>query len=206
MLAALWDKAVRVLGGRPGTAGDLAARYGEPHRGYHNADHVLAVVRDVELLAAHRSLADQAVLVLAALAHDVVYDGQPGDDERASAAWAVERLTEAGLNADPVTDRVAALVLATIDHEAGDELTALLMDADLAILGSDAQGYERYRQAVRREYAHVPDEAWRAGRAQVLRGLLARDPLYATPQARDRWEARAKANLAAELASLSDPR
>ncbi|MEU4802940.1 HD domain-containing protein [Actinosynnema sp. NPDC023587] len=200
MLEALWDKAVGVLGGRPGTAGDLAARYAEAHRGYHNAEHALAVVRDVELLAAHRSPTDRAVLVLAALAHDVVYDGRPGDDERASAAWVVERLTAAGVPARPVAD----LVLATADHLAGDELTALLVDADLAVLGADAERYERYRRAVRREYAHVPDEAWRHGRARVLRGLLERDPLYATAPARDRWEARARTNLAAELDSLSD--
>ncbi|MEV0677883.1 HD domain-containing protein [Actinosynnema sp. NPDC050436] len=198
MLEELWDEAVRVLGGRPGTAGDLAARYADARRGYHGTDHVLAVVRDVGLLAGHRSPADRATLVLAALAHDVVYDGRPGDDERASAAWAVERLTAAGVDPGAVAD----LVLATADHTAGDELTALLVDADLAILGADAEVYERYRAAVRREYAHVPDEDWRRGRARVLRDLAGRDPLYATPQARARWEARAKANLAAELASL----
>ncbi|NUT92948.1 MAG: HD domain-containing protein [Saccharothrix sp.] len=202
MLEALWDKAVRTLGGHPGTAGDLAARYAEPHRGYHNTDHVLAVARDVADLAAHRTDEDRAILTLAALAHDVVYDGRPGDDERASAEWVRERLEEAGVDPEPV----AALVLATIDHTAADELTALLMDADLAILGAEPAAYERYRQAVRAEYAHVPEDAWRAGRGQVLTSLHARDPLYLTPQARDRWEARAKANLAAELAALSEQR
>ncbi|MEJ2854977.1 MULTISPECIES: HD domain-containing protein [unclassified Saccharothrix] len=202
MLEALWDKAVQVLGGRPGTAGDLAAKYAEPHRAYHNADHVLAVAKDVVELAAHRTEEDRAVLTLAALAHDVVYDGRPGEDERNSANWVRERLGEAGVDPGPVV----ALVLATIDHTAPDELTALLMDADLAILGADPAAYERYRRAVRAEYSHVPDDAWRTGRGQVLESLHARDPLYLTPQARARWEARAKANLAAELAGLSEPR
>ncbi|WP_433269223.1 HD domain-containing protein [Actinosynnema sp. CS-041913] len=199
MLEALWDKAVRVLGGRPGTAGDLSARYAEPHRGYHNTDHVLAVVRDVVDLAAHRTEQERAVLTLAALAHDVVYDGAPGDDERSSAKWVGERLHEAGVDAR----EVVALVLATIDHTASDELTALLLDADLAVLGAAPEDYERYRLAVRAEYAHVSEEAWRVGRSAVLRGLVERDPLYATARARDRWESRAKLNLAAELAALS---
>ncbi|RKT70393.1 putative metal-dependent HD superfamily phosphohydrolase [Saccharothrix variisporea] len=198
----MWDKAVQTLGGRPGTAGDLAARYAEPHRAYHDTDHVLAVARDVADLAAHRTERDRAVLTLAALAHDVVYDGRPGEDERNSAEWVRERLEEAGVDPEPVV----ALVLATIDHTATDELTALLMDADLAILAADPEAYERYRQAVRREYAHVTDEAWRAGRGQVLESLHERDPLYRTPRARARWEARAKANLAAELAGLSELR
>ncbi|XVV04989.1 HD domain-containing protein [Actinosynnema sp. CA-248983] len=198
MLEALWDKAVQALGGRPGTSADLAARYAEPHRGYHNTAHVLAVTRDVAALAGHRTPADQAILTLAALAHDVVYHGAPGQDERDSAAWVTDRLQEAGVDPTPV----AALVLATIDHTADDELTALLMDADLAILGSSPESYEHYRQAVRKEYAHVSDEAWRAGRTHVLDALYQRNPLYQTQQARERWEAQAKANIAAELDTL----
>ena len=196
-----WHEAVRELGGTQGP-GDLAERYAEPHRGYHNTDHVLAVVRDVDVLAEadKRTARERAVLTLAALAHDVVYDGVPGEDERRSAEWARTRL--AGL---PEADGVAALVLATADHTSADPLTCLLLDADLAILGTDPATYERYRTAVRAEYAHVPDDAWRVGRAEVLRSLARRDPLYATPHARERWEGRAKANLAAELSSLGDP-
>ncbi|WP_158846538.1 HD domain-containing protein [Saccharothrix deserti] len=196
-----WRDAVRELGGAHGP-GDLADRYAEPHRGYHNTDHVLAVVRDVNVLAEadNRTARERAVLTLAALAHDVVYDGEPGEDERRSAEWVRERL--AGL---PEADDVADLVLATVNHTSDDPLTCLLLDADLAILGSDPATYERYRTAVRTEYAHVPDDAWRTGRANVLRTLAQREPLYVTRQARERWEARAKANLAAELSSLGDP-
>lgn len=194
-----WHEAVRVLGGAHGP-GDLVERYAEPHRGYHNADHVLAVVRDVNALAFDRTARERAVLTLAALAHDVVYDGEPGEDERRSAEWVRARL--AGL---PEADEVAELVLATADHASDDPLTCLLLDADLAVLGSDPATYERYRTAVRAEYAHVPEDAWRVGRATVLRSLAGRDPLYVTPHARERWEDRAKANLAAELSSLGDP-
>jgi predicted metal-dependent HD superfamily phosphohydrolase len=194
-----WHAAVRELGGTQGP-GDLAERYAEAHRRYHNADHVLAVVRDVDELAADRTARERAVLTLAALAHDVVYDGVPGEDERRSAEWVRERLR--GL---PEADEVAELVAATAEHASDDPLTCLLLDADLAILGSDPATYQRYRAAVRAEYAHVPDDAWRVGRAAVLRALAGRDPLYVTPHARERWEVRARANLAAELSSLGDP-
>ncbi|GAA3888425.1 hypothetical protein GCM10022243_61650 [Saccharothrix violaceirubra] len=194
-LDAWWDEAVAVLGGTV-DAGDLAERYAEPHRGYHNADHVRAVVRDVLDLAADRSREERAVLVLAALAHDVVYDGVPGQDERRSAEWVRARLDV------PERDRVAEIVLATVDHRADDDLTTLLLDADLAVLGGDTESYERYRRAVRAEYAHVTDEAWREGRAKVLESLLGRDPLYRSDRARARWEARARVNLAKELSDL----
>ena len=78
----------------------------------------------------------------------------------------------------------------------------MLLDADLAVLGAEPAAYQAYVTGVRAEYAHVDAAAWRTGRAAVLRDLLARRPLYATEPARARWEARAGANMAAELATL----
>jgi len=101
--------------------------------------------------------------------------------------------------------RVEELVLATIAHSAppGDLTAWALLDADLAILGADPQAYDRYRLAVREEYAALDEVAWRAGRTAVMSGLLARDPLYRTGAARGRWEAIARANIARELQSLA---
>ncbi|MET1074806.1 MAG: HD domain-containing protein [Umezawaea sp.] len=182
---------------------DLCERYTEAHRRYHNADHVRQVVRDAELLAGDECERDRALVALAALAHDVVYDGKPGDDERRSAEWARDQLLATGV-ADEDVGRVEDLVLATLTHEApaDDRLAAVLLDADLAILGSDSAGYERYRAAVRSEYAHVPDDAWKVGRAAVLRSLLDRESLYLTGAARERWAVAARRNLAGELAGL----
>lgn len=202
-LESLWDNAVRVLGGVPRPT-DLCERYTEPHRGYHNADHVRQVARDAGALAADHDERDRALVTLAALAHDIVYDGKPGDDERRSAEWVRDQLVTTGVP-DGDIRRVERMVLATLTHEAvdGDRLTAVLLDADLAILGADPLGYERYRAAVRTEYAHVDEAAWRVGRTAVLRSLLDRDQLYLTAVARDRWTARARANMAAEVAALS---
>ena len=191
-----WDEAVVILGGVP-AATDLEQRYAEPHRKYHNLTHVRQVVRDAVALTDGR---DRALVALAAWAHDVVYDGRPGDDERASAAWARTNLTAVRL-AEADIARVEGLVLATIDHTAppGDRVAQALLDADLAILAADPAEYERYRQAVRAEYAHVSDADWRTGRAAVLRSLLAKESLYLLAT---HWEAPARRNLAEELAAL----
>ncbi|MFD5828860.1 hypothetical protein [Lentzea sp. NPDC060358] len=196
-----WDDAVRTLGGTP-DAGDLMERYAEPHRAYHNTFHVVCVVRDSSALADAFAFTteERAVLALAACAHDVVYDSKPGDDERASAAWARDRLT--GLDEKYVA-RVESLVLATITHSSDDPLAHVLLDADLAILGSEPEHYDRYRAAVRQEYAQHDDAAWRAGRAKVLRTLLDREDLYVTEPARQLWDETARANLARELQSLA---
>ncbi|HEX8870075.1 MAG TPA: hypothetical protein VF821_30715 [Lentzea sp.] len=196
----IWDDAVRTLGGEP-DAGDLLERYAEPHRAYHNAFHVVSVVRDSsELADAFAFTAEErAILALAACAHDVIYDSKPGEDERASAAWARERL--AGLPEEHIA-RVESLVLATITHSSDDPLAHVLLDADLAILGSAPEHYDRYSQAVRQEYAQYDDSQWRTGRAKVLKSLLDRENLYVSAPARQRWDAAARSNLARELQTL----
>ena len=205
-----WVEATCSLSGNAAVAqeaaADLVARYAEPHRHYHDTAHVLAVLRDSALLADALALPphDRAILTLAACAHDVHYDGNPGEDERRSAEWAATWLRRAGV-AEADVSEVERLVLSTIDHIAAPaDLTAqILFDADLAILAAPPEHYERYRQAVRAEYASASDEAWRTGRAAVLTDLAARDPLFHTDPARKRWEQGAKSNLAAELATLS---
>jgi predicted metal-dependent HD superfamily phosphohydrolase len=204
--AAAWAAAIHRLGGRADIAAasgaELERRWAEPHRRYHSSAHLAAVLRDASWLAEQLGLdeEDRALVVLAACAHDVVYDGHPGDDERASAEWARQRLTECGLRA-PAIERVVDLVLATSSHAAdpADTAAIVLLDADLAILGADEDAYAHYADAVREEYAAVPEDEFRRGRARILTELLDRDPLYLSAPARTRWAAQARRNLSAEL-------
>jgi predicted metal-dependent HD superfamily phosphohydrolase len=203
-----WSAAVRQLGGRvdPGVGTDLERRWAEPHRHYHGTAHLEAVLRDVSRLADEVQLDahERAVVTIAACAHDVVYDARPGADERASAEWVRGALASCAV-ASQVIDRVAALVLATIDHAVGvgDQAGAVLMDADLAVLAAAPPEYGDYVAGVRAEYARLPDDQWRPGRARVLSGLLERDRLYLTDPARSWWEEPARGNLAAELSRLT---
>lgn len=178
---------------------ELLARWSEPHRRYHTPDHLRAVLAAVDDLAA---LADDPVAVrLAAWFHDAVYDGRPGWDEERSAQLAESRLPRCGVPAARVAE-VARLVRLTATHRtAGDPNGAVLCDADLAVLGRP--GYAEYAARIREEYAHVPDDLFRQGRAAVLRRLLAVPELYRTPRARELWEGRARRNMSAELAELT---
>jgi predicted metal-dependent HD superfamily phosphohydrolase len=193
-----WDIAVAQLGGQITSAGDsLVRRYAEPHRKYHNASHISAVLRDARLL----SDVDSPVLVLAICAHDVVYDASPGDDERASAAWARSALSAAGVG-DSHIAHVESLVLATITHQSADPLACILLDADLAVLAGGRDEYDSYVRCVRAEYSLYSDDVWRSGRGRVLRSLLERPDLYQTDRGRALWDSQARVNLQRELDSL----
>ncbi|HEV2891123.1 MAG TPA: hypothetical protein VGX28_12180 [Frankiaceae bacterium] len=183
---------------------DVVARYAEPHRRYHTLRHVAHVLDTADALSG--GTATEAVR-WAAWLHDVVYDTRAADNEERSADYARERLPALGVASEVVED-VARLVLATKTHDPApdsdrDAAVAILLDADLAVLGADPQTYARYAAAVREEYDWVPDDLWKAGRKAVLASFLDKPSIFATPAMRARAEAAARANLAAELASLA---
>ncbi|GGK89302.1 hypothetical protein Ppa06_54010 [Planomonospora parontospora subsp. parontospora] len=179
---------------------DLIARYGEPHRRYHTTAHLEAVLDHVDALAGHAG--DPDLVRLAAWFHDAVYDPQRGDNEERSARMAERALPELGLPS-PAVAAVARLVRLTVTHapESGDADGAVLCDADLAILAAPPEVYAAYAAAVREEYAFVPDEAFRTGRAAVLRSLLDLPAIFHSAGA-SVWEGAARENMRGEIACL----
>lgn len=181
---------------------DLMARWAEPHRRYHGLAHLTAVLSIVDI---HAEAADDPDAVrLAAWLHDAVYDPARSDNEEQSAQLAEQLLPALGQAPQRVTE-VARLVRLTATHErAGDDRNAVLLcDADLAVLGSPPAAYVAYANAIRAEYAHVPDDTFRAGRAAVLHRLLERTALFGLP-ALAALEQPARDNLRAELQLLED--
>ena len=186
---------------------DLLGRWTEPHRRYHTTRHLVEVFWALEDLEQGGGIgAREATLGrLVGWFHDAVYElsATAGDNERASADLAVRDLHALELEEDDV-DTVRDLVVATTSHDLPDNgLAAAFHDADLWILSAPPDRYAQYTEQVREEYAAVPDEAVRAGRAAVLRPFLERDCVYATSFARDTWEERARQNLAEELRALA---
>ncbi|MFI6867057.1 metal-dependent phosphohydrolase [Nocardia sp. NPDC050406] len=182
---------------------DLVRRYREPHRRYHTVEHLAAMLAVIDDLAEDAD--DTDAVRYAAFFHDAVYAVDRGDNEERSAELAETVLAELGVEPALVAE-VARLVRLTAGHapEPDDRNGAVLCDADLAVLAADESGYAAYTSAVRAEYAHIPDELFRRGRRAVLEGLAQLPHLFRTATARVRYEAKARANLANELAALAD--
>jgi len=183
---------------------EVVLAYGQPHRHYHTLDHIAALLA---LLDEHgRGLLDRDAVMLAILFHDAVYDPARHDNEQASAAFAVERLAGLGF-AHELTTKVSRYILAT-QHGQSAKVTddadlALLLDLDLSILAAARAEYRAYTQAIRGEYASVPDELYRPGRRRVLEGFLAREQIYRTERLYALWEQPARVNLIGEIADLT---
>ncbi|MET8329680.1 hypothetical protein [Streptomyces sp. NPDC005181] len=203
-----WHAAlVAVRGGSPVPdplpyADNLLDRWAEPQRKYHTTAHLTAVLDRIDTLAGHAAGPD--AVRLAAWFHDAVYRPDRSENEERSAAVAERALPEAGVP-DDITAEVARLVRLTVTHDPadGDTNGEVLCDADLAILAAAPREYAEYAAQVREEYGFVPDDAFRDGRAAVLRQLLGLPRLFRTPHGIAEWEPRARQNLLTELELLT---
>ncbi len=185
---------------------ELLERWSEPHRRYHSRSHLASVLGALDALFEASGEGTPGAHDLARAAawyHDAVYDPARSDNEEQSAEFAERQL--ASLGVDPtLRAEVTRLVRLTRDHKPGhdDEAGSLLCDADLSILATEPEMYEKYTAAVREEYGHLTDEEFRAGRITVLRSLAGHVTLFHTPYARQHWEGTARANLDRERRSL----
>lgn len=184
-----------------GLLNQLLAAYSGRQRHYHTLQHLRECLAHFE--AAGSLARHPARVELALWFHDAVYEPGRDDNEQRSAEWARAALVAAGCG-DAVAQHVHDLVLAT-RHQPdapppGDPDEAVLLDIDLAILGAAPARFDEYERQIRAEYAAVPEDAFRAGRAQLLRGFLARPRIYATEAYHAALDARARENLQRVLA------
>ncbi|MFD3871605.1 hypothetical protein [Streptomyces sp. NPDC058623] len=214
-LRARWQATLTAAGADPSIdpapyADRLLAAWAEPQRRYHTTAHLADVLARIDVLTdadpatPPTAPADPAAVELAAWFHDAVYRPDRSENEERSAALAERALPELGVDAAR-TAETARLVRLTVTHDPapGDTNGEVLCDADLGVLAGAPAAYDAYAAAVRAEYGFVPEDAFRAGRAAVLRQLLSLPRLFRTPYGADHWEAPARANLTRELATLT---
>ncbi len=172
-------------------------------RAYHNLTHIQQVLTSAEAVAGQA--VDWTAVQLAIWFHDVVYVPGALDNEAQSAHYA-RRMLQSWQVDEVLIVSVKRLIMATaLNGTAPDHPDApLIQDADIATLGWPPNAYRRYAQAIRQEFAHVPEEAYRHGRSQVLTHFLQKPRLYHTDYFFARLETQARANLQQELAELDN--
>ena len=177
---------------------ELENAYSEPHRHYHNLDHL----RDcLALRQRFEHLADRPEEIAIALwFHDAVYDPRRNDNEERSAQWADEYLSEHKHEPDKIS-RIVNMIRATKSHQAETPDARLMLDLDLAILGSPPAKFQAYDRAIRQEYAWVDESIYEENRRRVLRSFMDRQQIYHHGPLHKALETQARANLSNRLAS-----
>ncbi|MCP4810599.1 MAG: TetR family transcriptional regulator [Proteobacteria bacterium] len=168
---------------------DLLTRHREPHRRYHDVEHLHELAEwFVRLEWDQPKQIAQAMLL-----HDAVYEPLAKDNEERSAQLAL---------AAGCSPRVAELIRWTARHGEALEVDAdsgHFLDADMAILAARPARFDRYMDEVHAEFtAFVPAALYTAGRRRFLQGLLER-PVFLTRTFSESLEGRARSNLERSL-------
>ncbi len=183
---------------------NLVAMYSQSHRYYHNLEHIAEVLKVAGRL---RKFAENPNAVLLAVwYHDAIYDPKQRDNEAKSADFARNVLEPLAVPT-PTIASVTDLILATAHgtpHEWNADMRVML-DADLAILGSGETRYLRYAADIRCEYMWVPDADYATARVAILDGFLARQRIFHNDVVFLEGEASARRNMLAERATLTSP-
>lgn len=179
----------------------IASAYSAPTRHYHTLAHIEDIFEKLDGL--EDRISEPLRVHFAGWYHDLVYDATRTDNEERSAERAAQALSEMQAPAEFI-ERVARLVLATKLHGTaeGDADDLLFLDTDYSILGSDETAYDQYAEQVRAEYAHIPQSAFDAGRAQFLKNALKQKRIFRTDHYESRYGQQARSNMERELSRL----
>lgn len=176
----------------------LVTAYDHNSRSYHTMVHVKDMLNTLDY-----EFGPDPLVELAIWFHDAFQpcDGESGRCELDSATWAARFMDENGASHSDITT-VFGLIMAT--KYPGEPQTfrqEMIMDIDLAILGSDRAKYARYVKQIRDEYSDVPDDLFEDSRRAFLKQML-KQQVYHTCLFKMQYESKAHANMRFELGVL----
>ena len=187
----------------------LFVYYSQEHRTYHSLEHIADVINLV--IDCKTRLRSKRNVIWALIFHDAVYDPRSATNEADSVILAGQlgcELLASGVTDVPDLEETRRLIMLTCHsspspNQLMDPDGAVLIDADLSILGASPDRFARYDADIRIEYKHVPERAFIAGRSAVLHSFLARDRIFASDEFFERYEGQARHNLDSALAKLN---
>jgi predicted metal-dependent HD superfamily phosphohydrolase len=177
----------------------LTRLLGAPYRRYHTLDHIHDCLRRLDRVAA--LLKDPDAVELGIWFHDAIYEMDCGTNEQESA----KLFEELGRGADPAfRRRVCGLIMAT-RHTGGerDQDRRYIVDIDLAGFGASWDEFMRNGSLLREESPKKTDAQYHCGQISFLQRLQRRRHFFATEYFRDRYEAKARANVRRLLEDLA---
>ena len=167
-------------------------------RKYHNLSHISYMLNFMNIFIRATDIRlDKKAVKLAIFWHDF-YQGE--DAEELSSVRAKVAAKRSNISQEDVQKLIMATKHNAIDGQKLDEMSELIHDLDLAILG-DSKNYAAYSWAVMCEYTALGRIAgYSGGRIAFLNSLLNKKRIYKTDYFYNRFEKNARQNLKKESA------
>jgi len=189
----LWRRCLK-----PGVEGDpgavwqeLARRYAEPHRHYHDKGHLARCLEQLDL-AADQIIAPELV-EMAIWFHDAI--NEPGSATNELRSAELFRQAAVGLMPGDEIEQVVGLILATTHKAAAEDVDhQFICDIDLASFGCPWECFLNDNAAVKAEF-QGPDENYYRGKRGFLEALLERPKIFLSDFFHRRYEGQARDNI-----------
>ena len=139
-------------------------QYSQPHRFYHNIDHISDMIEK-----AGSDLDDE--LFLAIVYHDIVYDPLQKDNEEKSAELFREEAKRTNLSEKSI-QRIGNAILATKHHKPLNLLEQKLIDLDLSIFTAPIEKQIEFEKNIFKEYQHFDFRVYKDTRLKILNSFL----------------------------------
>jgi predicted metal-dependent HD superfamily phosphohydrolase len=201
---ALWQRCL--LPGSPMETGEmwkrLDRRYREPHRHYHDPNHLAHCLAELDLAGDRVARPDRVEMAI--WFHDVINEPGERDNEALSAEYF--RSKADGMVATDFIDAVVELILVTTHQQPPDDPDQqFICDIDLASFGLPWECFMRDSDAVKAEFPGTDSEYFRA-KARFLDAMLKRPRIFYTDFFHDRYEQQARENITRLLKDIRQQR
>lgn len=169
----------------------LERRYREPHRRYHDPDHLAHCLAEFDVAKAHIDRPDEVEMAI--WFHDVINEPGSRENEQLSADYFREKSRDI-MNPEFI-ETVVDLILATIhDSPPTDPDRQFICDIDLSSFGCPWECFLRDSAAVKAEFPGTDAEYYR-GKTAFLENMLARPRIFNSDFFHERYEQQARENV-----------
>jgi predicted metal-dependent HD superfamily phosphohydrolase len=168
------------------------------NRAYHNTDYIEQGWQRLADIYIKPTLPQE----MAWIAHRVAYDPNVMGHEKKSAQWIDEALKGMKLElGEKSAVREAKLIVeSTSDYIARTPSAIPILDVAMQRLATEWKTFAEYAWRLKEESPHLSENDWIERSQDFFKQLLSREQIFLTPEAKRRWERRAKDNLTQAIA------
>lgn len=177
----------------------LSILYNQSHRYYHNINHIMDCLGELELVSFINSN-QRDIIETAVWYHDAIYNPYSSLNEENSL-----KLFQVGIGYDTNKNiLVESAILATKYHLEYQPLnkpltTEVMLDIDLSGFGKDWITCRAHADNIRKEYYRTNDTDFYTGRLNFLETINQRESLYYTDFFKNKYHEQSKINIKIEI-------
>lgn len=199
------------------TLANLTTLYNEPHRHYHNLNHVMTCLGELERYrkdtGGGKGMVEEIIWW-----HDAIYNPFSSENEENSARLFLDSLDPKERHWE-LNDAIAHIIRLTAKHTEDQDLSVLgenlsfsaglALDIDLTSLAAPIMTFHKNSDDIRKEFHFVSGKVFAENRIKFLQVMLARKRLYYTDYFFNKYETIARDNMEEGIirteSLLSDP-